>query len=186
MRTFFLLALAVVFASAPVDSSRSSAFAAAPPPSGRFGSVEADGCKLEVELPNAPEAGSPVCVRAKIINTGKVPLLVVWQKQAALPFDVVLKADGKPVPLTRYGVKRIAPTERMDQLRLLHGSTRGSHLKPGESHEEEIPNLALYYDLTVPGEYDLTVSRYVTIGGWNSKKGVRLRVKGLRLTISNP
>ena len=50
----------------------------------------------------------------------------------------------------------------------------------------DLPNLALFYDSTVPGDYDLTVSRYVTVGEGPSAKGVRLQVKGLRLTISRP
>ena len=180
LQTFFLLALSIACTSAPI------AFAAAPPPNGRFDSVETDGCKMDVELPNAPEAGSPVRVRVKITNTGKVPLLVEWEKQAALHFDLELTTGGKPVPLTRYGVKKIAPTELLDQLRLSIGSFRGTTLGPGETWERDTRNLALFYDLTVPGDYDLIVSTYVTVGKGPSAKGVDLRVKGLRLTISNP
>ena len=185
-RTIFLLALALACSFAPVDSPRGAAFAAAPPPNGRTGSVEVDGCTMEVELPKAPEAGSPVRVRVKITNTGKVPVVVRWAKQAALHFDLELTTGAKPVPLTRYGVKKIAPTELLDQLSLSNGSIWGTWLRPGGTWERDSPNLALYYDLTVPGEYVLAVSKHLTIGKGPAAKGVRLRVKGLRLTILDP
>lgn len=186
VRTFLLLALAVACSSSPVDALRVAVRAAAPPPNGRTGSVEVDGCTMEVELPNSPEAGSPVRVRVKITNTGKVPVAVMRESREPLPFDLELETGGKPVPLTRYGVKRIAPTELLDQIRKAIGSGRLGKLEPGKTTELDLPNLALFYDLTVQGDYDLTISRYVTVGEGPSAKGVNLQVKGLRLTISNP
>lgn len=192
LRTFLLSVFTVACSSVSVDSPQSAAFAAAPPTNARaesgrlIATVVSDGCKMEVELPKEPAAGSPVRIRATITNTGKVPVLVTWETNEPLPFDLELKTGGGPVPLTRYGVKKIAPTDLLDQLQQLRGSIRQRKLEPGATKVLDLPNLALFYDLTVPGEYELTVSHSVEIGKGQSAKLVHLRAKGIRLTISNP
>lgn len=192
LRTVFLPAIALTCCVCMVDSPRRTALAAAPPTNARAESgrviVVLGGCKMEVELPKEPAAGSHVRVRTRLTNAGKQPMLVTWETNKPLPFDLELKTStGKQVPLTRYGVKKIAPTDRFDQMSAhLGGSIRQCVLSPGETKELNLPNLALFYDLTVPGEYDLAVSKYVTVGKGPAAKDVRLRVKGIRLTISNP
>lgn len=190
VRTFLPLLLAVACASGPEGSLRSTAAGAAPPPDARprrfITTVEKDGCKIEVDFPKVSAVGSRVRVCTRITNIGNTPVLMSRARNKPLPFDLELKAGGNAVPLTRYGVKKIAPTELRDQLQLLDGSVRQWTLEPGETQDLDLPNLALYYDLTVPGEYDLSISKFIIIGEGPTAKDVRLRAKAIRLTIAAP
>lgn len=99
-------------------------------------------------------------------------LRIRWSSRSSLT-----SKDGQPVPFTLYGRKEINPTDLLDQLNKITGSIRQLKISSGQTRNLSVPNLALFYDLTLPGEYTLTVSKFVEIGERPKEKGVQLQVE---------
>jgi len=109
------------------------------------------------------EAGAQVPIKIDVRNCGKDTVWIGRSTKDPFPVKLELKtSDGKSVPLTRYGIKRLRPTEIADILMTLDGSWQEGSLRPGQSEDRSIPNLGLYYDLTVPNDYILSIGDVVT------------------------
>jgi hypothetical protein len=149
-------------------------------------SPEHDGVRLTVRVPKDVTAGTPLTIDVKIANSGKSPVIIDWDTTEPMMVEVaVTTKDGKPVPFTQYGRKKIAPTELVDQLKKIKGSLREVKVVPGKKRRLSVANLALFYDLTLPGEYELTVSTTVHVGE-KPIQDVALRVEKIPFTIARP
>lgn len=162
--------------------------ASAPPPGGgtpvkanESVSPRIDGFVLSGAVTPSTPAGSPVAVRVTVENQGTAQGALVLEHDAPIPFDVkVTTKDGAAVPLTRYGAKvfaRMAMPGRSDCIM--------AKVKPGEPAKLSVPNLALYYDLTLPGEYLVVVGKDVGVGRWPFK-WVALTTPPIPFTITDP
>ncbi len=149
-------------------------------------SAEQDGVRLTVRVLKALTAGSTVRIDVKVANSGKAPVVFGWDSRVPLLIEVALTTkDGKPVPFTLYGQKTIAPTDLRDQLAALRGSYHQAKVSPGEKRGLSVANLALFYDLTLPGEYLVTVSKSIRVSE-APIKDVVLRVDRIPFTIKPP
>jgi hypothetical protein len=139
-------------------------------------------------IPKSVSAGSPFPVPVRITNSGNGPIIVRWDTTDPIRVQIGLTTkDNKPVPLTLYGNKMFHPTDLRDIARQMRGSIRGQHLQAGQATQAlSVPNLALFYDLTLPGEYDLTVTAFVTVGEGPKAKEVKLKAGSLRFTVTDP
>ena len=81
-------------------------------------SLEQDGMRLTVWVPKVTTAGSPLPIDVTVVNRRKAPVVIYWDTTEPMMVEVTLTAqDGKAVPFTQYGRKKIAPTELVDQLK---------------------------------------------------------------------
>ncbi|MCI0682353.1 MAG: hypothetical protein L0Y71_09630 [Gemmataceae bacterium] len=120
-------------------------------------------------------AGSHLLLRLELDNQGTKDMGYV--RYFPKYRDVVLAvhdSTGKAVPLTRFG-KFVYGAGRGE------GSAATPRLKPGKSHIMNL-NLARVFDLTIPGEYTLTVRWYVSSRQVDTE-GVDLRIEKLRFRI---
>lgn len=133
------------------------------------------------------EAGTPIPITIELANKGTDlgTLAINRRSDFHVEFKVV-DEKGKKVPLTRYGVTRLKPVEIGDILAKANGAFNLRRLKPGKSMDFGIANLGLYYDLTVPGAYAVTVSQGVRIGTDDEHRDVQLKTPPLRFTIERP
>lgn len=171
--------------------------------------------RLTVHVPQKVVAGSPLPIEARVVNRGNTPFWARWWTTDPMKLHVKLTTkDGKPVPFTAYGRELIAPTYVQDLAELRKkaeaqpnlrdelerqamnikrkmadrsvGSFRGHEVLPGEDYDLGVPNLALYYDLTLPGEYFVTVSYSVSVRENGKTKSVKLGVNNIPFTIIEP
>ena len=182
-------ALTLLLVASSVALLRPPPAASAPPPGGgtpakanEAASPRTDGLVLTGAVPPSTPAGSPVAVRVTIENQGTAEGTLDIEHAAPISFDVaVTTKDGAAVPLTRYGSEVLAPMaaafRRADCILF--------KVKPGESFKLSVPNLALYYDLTLPGEYLVVVSRAVGVGRWPFK-WVTLTAAPIPFTVTHP
>jgi hypothetical protein len=182
-------ALALLLVASSLTLLRPPPAASAPPPGGdtpakanEAASPRTAGLVLTGAVPPSTPAGSPVAVQATIENQGVELAWVDVEHAAPIPFDVkVTTKDGAAVPLTRYGAEVLAPTAMSTRLNdcILRKA------KPGESLKLSVPNLGLYYDLTLPGEYLVVVGRGAGVGRWPSKL-VYLTTAPIPFTVTRP
>ncbi len=130
------------------------------PPANKGG--DADGkLRLTAELKPQLRVGNPVPVKLAFVNNTKASVAVIWEKLDPFRVTVTVKdAAGKEVPLTRCGKRAfgVEDVEAGGDLPNRDGSIQSTFVKAGESCDLSIANLALYFDLTLPGEYELSAS----------------------------
>ena len=150
-------------------------------------SPEVEGVRLNILAPKLTGAGSAVPLHANVLNAGKDDALISWETSEPMMVQVTLSdGRGKPVPFTAFGKKKIDPTDPIDQLNKLKGSIRSLKVPPGGASDVSVLNLALYYDLTLPGDYSLVVSRTVQIGTGPTAHNVELTADKVVFTIGPP
>ncbi len=114
--------------------------------------TDKDGYELLVRVPRKSLAGHPVEAELTLANRGQEHRLIAYQRHLYRDFQVEMSdKQGKPVPLTRLGTLRIGP-------KLTEESYEPEKLPPGKAHRLKL-NLALLFDLTVPGTYQLKVGK---------------------------
>jgi len=111
--------------------------------------VTREAVELSVEADGQSFAGGPLVVRITIRNSGKDKLKHVEPGIYQVFTFRVVDQDGTPVPMTRFGQKKLVG-------RGTGGKTRT--LPPG-SYYATVYNLSRLFDLTVPGSYCLRVSK---------------------------
>ncbi len=110
-----------------------------------------EGFQLSVIVPTNNPAGLPISIKMKFENSGNK-----MGKWGSFDVNIELKdQNGKPVPLTCYGKKNIEPQSA--------GSYRRSGIHPGGTQEYSINNICLFFDLTIPQDYFLTVTNTISI-----------------------
>jgi hypothetical protein len=144
---------------------------------------EKDGVRLTATCVTA-KAGLPVKLRLELSNNGPSQASLAYdryEKKRQLPIVKIelVGADGKAVLLTRYGYKHSQSGEDIK----VSGTERD--FATGDRFDVSVPNLALIYDLTVPGEYDATITACVQIGTPGSRSSIELKVK-TKVTIEEP
>jgi hypothetical protein len=145
------------------------------------------GMHLTVRVPKTIDAGLPVPVQVKIVNNGNLHATFYWDTKEPITADIkVTTKDGKQVPFTLYGRKMIAPTELLDVLDKAGGAIRGRHVHPGQSRDLSMSNLALFYDLTLPGEYVITVAFSVNVDEEPMGEKIMFQVEKIPFTIERP
>ena len=145
-----------------------------------------NGIQLSLAVPARVKAGLPVPLTIELRNTGTDtatygsdpldPDKVDWQ---------LTTGDGKPVPLTLFGKKHFHPTELADKLARVERSFVQVPLTPKKSLDLSLANLALFHDLTLPGEYTLTVTASVSVGE-DAPQTISLTTKPIRFTVIAP
>lgn len=124
------------------------------------------GLYLTATVPPAPKAGHPLPVTVKLDNRSAGPVTLFWDTAEPFRLAVVLTdAAGKAVPLTRLGKRETGVVEPGEPILNRDGSIRSVRVHPGRPEDVSIDNLALYYDLTVAGEYVLTLRAWVGDAG---------------------
>lgn len=129
--------------------------------------VANDDVELKVRMPRRSTAGDAIVAEMSVTNrsTDRVTyLFTLWSHYR----DFVLKIEdshGKAVPHTRFGKEVWGLLEGPNRMRgMIFGHGRVETLRPGESYRLAL-NLSLLFDLTLPGEYRLTVSEGRIIDG---------------------
>ena len=145
------------------------------------------GVYLAVSLPPALRAGSPVPLTVILKNSGKENANLQLFVGNGLPFVALAVEDkkGNSTPLTLRGKKYLYPTDRADVILAGEGSFRARTLKPAQTSDLSVENLALFYDLTLAGDYSVTVEKTLRIGSGEATRKVRLKAK-VQFTIENP
>lgn len=108
---------------------------------------------MEATLDKVSGAGESLVLSVSIKNENKKE--VIYYQYRNLPNGImvsVVDSKGKPVPLTRWGTMYWKPP-----LFDIRKTFRSMTLKHNETLKRSF-NLARYYDLTVPGEYSVSVS----------------------------
>jgi len=118
---------------------------------------ETQGCRFSATSDRASyrfDQSIRLCLTLKNENN---ELAVVRQSHVFLAyrFDVRLP-NGTPAPLTLEGKRQMDASSA-------GGSMFGITLKRGQSHIDEVPMLNRLYDMTMIGEYTVTVRRQVSI-----------------------
>jgi hypothetical protein len=147
-----------------------------------------NGITLAASVPAKTTAGNPIPLKVELTNKGKEIAVVGINRRENFHVDIKLvDNEGKKVPLTRYGVKRLEPTEIGDILARANMAFMMRKLKPDSSLGLNVGNLGLFYDLTIPGDYRIVVSRGFGMGsGESDEKFVELKTPPLRFTIEQP
>lgn len=115
-------------------------------------------------VPKAVAAGEPIRIDAELRNTGTGVIKVDVSNLDIPPVRIQVRtAAGEPVPLTRFG-ESVLGKGSLKALIRRGASSIAFPLAQNDSIPFSIRNLALYYDLTIPGEYTVTVSRTFRIG----------------------
>lgn len=145
------------------------------------------GLRLVASVRAGIKAGQGVGLRVRLENAGTNKAMVSLQRGGPLPQVQLelLDKGGARVPLTAYGKKTFEPTDLSDVAKAIFRSMTLLSVPPGKTLDLSVPNVALFFDLTVPGEYLLKMKRLVVIGDFNSGKVVELRLE-LKLLIDNP
>lgn len=166
MNTYFLLAVAV---GIPMIAVSGVGIAAEPttPIGLETGTTSTpDGNQtFTAHVPKVVAAGEPIRIDAEFRNTGTGVVIVdVSKRDLSPPVRVQVRtAAGEPVPLTRYG-ESVLGAGRLMMLLRRGGDSIAFPIAQDGSIPFSIRNLALYYDVTIPGEYTVTVSRTYRIG----------------------
>ncbi|MFO0822030.1 MAG: hypothetical protein U0792_02750 [Gemmataceae bacterium] len=127
-------------------------------------STTADDRTFAVRVPKSVVAGEPIRIDAEFRNSG-TDVVTIDVSNLDLPpvFVQVRTATGEPAPLTRFG-ESVLGAGRLKALLRRGGSSIAFPIAQNDSIPFVVRNLALYYDLTLPGEYTVTVSRSFRIG----------------------
>ncbi len=111
--------------------------------------VARNGIELSVEVDRQSFAGGALVIRVTIRNNGKDELRVMGSGHRAFAINV-LGQDRTPVPMTRFFQKK-----------LVGESTGGKSptLSPGNAYYSKVYNLSRLFDLTMSGQYTVSVSK---------------------------
>jgi hypothetical protein len=141
----------------------------------RTATDQQEGARLTADGTSA-QAGKSVPLRVRLANEGSDDVSFGVDRGSNWPIWRVelIDKDGKAVPRTRFGA---LPT--------VFGSSQLRIVKPGEGTDLSYGNLALLYDLTVAGDYEAIISLDVGLGGGESPKRVKLKLK-VKITIEEP
>lgn len=141
---------------------------------------EADDVQLAAEMPKRVAAGMPVPLWVEVANNRREEVWFGHNRSSRWPVTVEVETrDGKPVPLTRYG-----GTESKEPR---VGSFQRYTVQPGKSRSDiGVKNLALVYDLTLPGQYRARVSRPVRVGREDDPRRIELKTGYLWFEILDP
>jgi len=128
------------------------------------------GCRLSVTADQASyHVSEPICLKITLENVGEGRISASRFRSGLskdYKFDLTL-TDGEPAPLTLFGKRRAS----LDGA----GSFASLALAPGETDTVTVPRFnRLYlnrlYDMTLAGEYTLTVKRRFLPSGFESVK----------------
>ncbi|MCI0682351.1 MAG: hypothetical protein L0Y71_09620 [Gemmataceae bacterium] len=126
-------------------------------------------------MPEASSAGSEVFVKVDVKNQRNEDMRYVHRHSSYLDIGLAVHdVHGKAVPLTRFG-------------QWAYGAARdgGSASLPLLKPEKQVVvhlNLARVFDLSLPGEYSLSVTWYF-VQDQPPRNGVYLRIEKLRFRI---
>ncbi len=130
----------------------------------QFKSIGNNDIQIVVGILKNNKHGYSIPIFFKVINSGKDEALISYKTSDVFPFAVIITDNkGNHIPLTRYGKKLLKPVEIEDVISKGDGSYRQTIIRPGEFWEKSIPNLALFFDLTVPQDYILSATRSISI-----------------------
>ena len=120
--------------------------------------------------PQIDLCGSLIPVGVLIRNTKQKPAMLELRKCDPTSFSVEVSTNkGDAVPLTRFGKEVLSPDAKL----LRRADIAGLAVDAETPQKLLINNLGLFFDLTLPGEYLVTISREVKLGeAWASKKVV--------------
>jgi hypothetical protein len=139
---------------------------------------------LTVQVPKTTKAATPLLIQVKLVNNGAIPRF--FHRETTDPTKLWIKVttkEGKTVPFTLYGKKTYELTARGDARSTKKELIRKIEIAAGQTRDLSVPNLALFYDLTVPGEYLLTVSGFVQAEEGPKANKVQLQVEKIPFTI---
>lgn len=135
--------------------------------------AEIEGCRFSVSASRGSfRCDEPVQLRLLVQNVGTKPVNVMHSSLLVdFKFDVRLP-NGKSAPLTLEGNR-----EGTDA-----ASAMAPHrLNPGATDSQGVPMLNRLYDMTVAGEYSITVRRYFIPAG--EKRRVEVSSNTLKIVV---
>lgn len=147
--------------------------------------VAKDGVELKVRMPRRSTPGEAIVAEMSVTNrsTDRVTYLCAeWSHYRDFVFKIE-DSHGKAVPHTRFGKAVWGLLEGPNRRpRFVHGEVH--ILRPGESYRLAL-NLSLLFDLTLSGQYRLTVREGRIIGGV-AKLRSELNAPAVRFTVTSP
>lgn len=137
--------------------------------------------EMLLTMQRSAKAGEPMILAASLRNVGQEPVGYGPVDAGYKDFRILVKAEGKLVPLTRFG-KRSGVTTIPTEFRLFTPLL----LKPGTEAVIYV-NLGLLYDLTLPGKYEISAATTMYPPGApkNSSEFV-VEVTGLKFEVKEP
>jgi hypothetical protein len=125
-------------------------------------------------VPAVSVAGAAIPLKIKVMNQSKREICN-WFHTKYTNLDLnLLDADGRPVPLTRFG-------------KIAFGDTRGigsgiiDRLAPGKETDDTL-NLARLFDLTQEGQYTLTIRQRLNDLG-EANDGIELTIEKMTFKV---
>jgi hypothetical protein len=115
-------------------------------------------CSTNLTIRTNLTIGQPVCAAILIRNTGGEPVRFGWASWINYPFFFSVTRNGRYISPE---VPPIRPGPR-------DGSMGGDQIPPGSQHRE-ILRLDKIYDLSLPGDYE--VSAELRRGSWSARSG---------------
>jgi hypothetical protein len=154
----------------------------------RMESKQTNGLQLAVSYPATTPAGEPVGVKVHLVNGGSQKAVILLDRRRRLSPLVVVVADktGVKAPLTAFGQRYLQPSSLADRFDAARSSLMTVTINAGASRDLSIPNLGLFYDLTLPGTYEITIDLAVTVGDINTGKETLLRLTGVPIVVGTP
>lgn len=116
--------------------------------------VEMRSIEFSVDLPKKSVAGNSLDMIVQLKNQSKEEIGFYNSTFRSLRLKVI-DAKGVPVPLTRYGQRTLGDSDASAE-----AGRRTKFVAPGKSISETV-NLARLFDLSVPGEYKVSLKRIV-------------------------
>jgi len=143
--------------------------APAPPPAttNEATSKTISGLRLSVSVSKTVTQGTEFPLNVTLENSGDVTAKFFNRSNEAPVKFSITELDGATVPTTLFGKREFGPFDWTNATRLTTSrpSLDWRRISPGGTACVVVPNVGLYYDLTLPGEYLITVSKRVTVGG---------------------
>ncbi len=137
--------------------------------------------EMLLSMERSVKADEPMILAVSLRNVGQEPVGYGPADAGYRDFRILVKAEGKLVPLTRFGNRsrvEVIPTDYGRFIPLL--------LKPGTESVIYV-NLGLLYDLTVPGKYEVSAATTMfPPGAPKDGSDFVIEVTGLKFEVKEP
>jgi hypothetical protein len=134
--------------------------------------VEIKGVSLTASVPQASVAGSTIELKIKVQNNSRETVGYRWYGKYVDYELKVVNSKGKAARLTEYGEIAYGPTRGSGS------GLAGLQLDP-EKHFEVKLHLTAVFDLTMPGDYTLSVRRKIRL----SDTLLDLKIENLKFSV---